>query len=33
MSREEMLEYIRQNLDDADTETVAYIYWVLIENE
>lgn len=33
MSREEMLEYIRQNLEDADTETVAYIYWVLIENE
>ena len=33
MSREEMLEYIRQNLEEADTETVAYIYWVLIENE
>lgn len=33
MSREEMLEYIRQNLEEADTETIAYIYWVLIENE
>jgi hypothetical protein len=33
MTKEEMLEYIRQNIEEADLETISYIYWLMIENE
>ena len=33
MTKEEMLEYIFENIEEADLETIAYIYWLMIENE
>lgn len=33
MSQIEMLEYIQEALQEADEETLAYIYWLLLENE
>lgn len=33
MTKEEMLEYIRQNIEDADIDTISYVYWIMIENE
>lgn len=33
MTKEEMLEYIREALDQLDEETISYIYWLLIEGE
>lgn len=32
MSKEEMLEYIKEALESAEEETIAFIYWELVEN-
>ena len=33
MTKEEMLEYIRENIEEAYIETISYIYLLMIENE
>lgn len=33
MTEEEKIAYIQDHLQDADTETIEYIYWLLADKE
>lgn len=33
MEQTEMLDYVLEAIKEADEETLAYIYWLLIDNE